>query len=132
LSLLPNRRYCSAGTESIRLIELYGFEGSTMLQKFLLREKTAECERAIKAARDPQRREMLTHLRTLWVNLARESQHMDSATLAEQTAAIARIHAAAHDQLSRPRSSNMLEHRQPFRVLPWGPAWSEVGWIGTA
>jgi hypothetical protein len=63
-----------------------------MLQKSYLWEKTAECERAIKTARDPKRREMLTHLRTLWVNLARERQHMDSA-LAEQTAAIARIHA---------------------------------------
>jgi hypothetical protein len=47
---------------------------------------------------------------------------MGAATLAEQTAAIARIHAdlvRTTINQSRPRS-NVLEHSQPFCVSSWG------------
>jgi hypothetical protein len=56
-------------------------------------EKAAECARAMEAAGDPTRLEMLTWLRELWINLANEHQLLDASELAKQIAAIARIHA---------------------------------------
>jgi hypothetical protein len=56
-------------------------------------EKAAECARAIEATNDSRKREMLTHLRTLWINLANESRLLGTPGLAEQIATIGRIHA---------------------------------------
>jgi hypothetical protein len=55
-------------------------------------EKAAECARAIAATSDPNHREMLTHLRTLWINLANESPFLGD-KLAEQVATVSGIHA---------------------------------------
>jgi hypothetical protein len=55
-------------------------------------EKAAECARAIEATTDPARREMLTHLQMLWTNLANAGPFLGRAKLADQVAAIGRIH----------------------------------------
>jgi hypothetical protein len=55
-------------------------------------DKAAECARAIEAADDPIQREMLTHLQTLWINLANESPLLGD-KLDEQIEAISSIHA---------------------------------------
>jgi hypothetical protein len=55
-------------------------------------ERVAECEQAIDATADSNQREMLTHLRTLWVNLARESPLLDGAAVQDQVATLTRIH----------------------------------------
>jgi hypothetical protein len=56
-------------------------------------QKAAECTRAIDATGDPKTREMLTHLRTLWINLANDSQFLGAGALVEQIATVGRIHA---------------------------------------
>jgi hypothetical protein len=53
--------------------------------------KAAECTRAIEATSDPIQREMLTHLRTLWTNLANERPFPGN-KLADQISTIAGIH----------------------------------------
>ena len=53
--------------------------------------KAAECTRAIEATSDPIQREMLTHLRTLWTNLANECP-LPGNKLADQISTIGRIH----------------------------------------
>jgi hypothetical protein len=53
--------------------------------------KAAECTRAIEATNDPFLREMLTHLRTLWTNLANESPFLGH-KLADQISTIGGIH----------------------------------------
>jgi hypothetical protein len=55
-------------------------------------ERLAECKRAIRATNDPKMREMLTHLRTLWINVAHESQTPGAGAPAEQVATLAKIH----------------------------------------
>ena len=55
-------------------------------------ERIAECEKAVDASADPKRREMLIHLRTLWVNLAHERPYLSGLAVEEQIAALARIH----------------------------------------
>ena len=52
----------------------------------------ASCAWAIEATDEPTKREMLTHLHTLWVNLAHESPRLSADTLAEQIAMISLIH----------------------------------------
>jgi hypothetical protein len=54
--------------------------------------KAAECARAIETTNDPVQREMLTHLQTLWTNLANETPFLGD-KLAEQIAAVSSIHA---------------------------------------
>jgi len=56
-------------------------------------EKAAECTRAMEATRDPKMREMLTHLRTLWINLANDSEFLGASALIEQIATVGQIHA---------------------------------------
>jgi hypothetical protein len=56
-------------------------------------DKAAECARAIEATRDPFQREILTHLQTLWTNLANESQVVGRDQLAEEIATISKFHA---------------------------------------
>jgi hypothetical protein len=56
-------------------------------------DKAAECTRAIEATSDPRVREILIHVRTLWINLANERAILSDAALAEQVAAVTRIHA---------------------------------------
>jgi hypothetical protein len=53
--------------------------------------KAAECTRAIEATSDPIQREMLTHLRTLWTNLANE-RPLPGNKLADQISTIGGIH----------------------------------------
>jgi hypothetical protein len=55
-------------------------------------DRVAECTRAIETTSDPRKREMLTHLQTLWTNLANESPFLGEAKLAQQVAAISTIH----------------------------------------
>jgi hypothetical protein len=64
-------------------------------------DKAAECARAIETTSDPRQREMLTHLQTLWTNLANESQVVSGHQLADQIATISKIHA----DLVRPTGS---------------------------
>jgi hypothetical protein len=66
-------------------------EKCEMSQKDLW-ERAAECVQAIEATSDPARREMLTHLQTLWTNLANESPFLRPDNLDEQIGAIGRIH----------------------------------------
>jgi hypothetical protein len=56
-------------------------------------EKAGECSRAIDATDDPKRREMLTHMRDLWINLADDHHLLSLPELAEQTTGLAQIHA---------------------------------------
>ena len=63
-----------------------------MSQRYLW-EKAAECTRAIEATSDSKVRKILIHLRTLWINLANERAILSDAALAEQVAAVTRIHA---------------------------------------
>ena len=56
-------------------------------------DKAAECARAIEATSDPFQREMLTHLQTLWTNLANESQVVGAIQLADEIATISKFHA---------------------------------------
>ena len=63
-----------------------------MSQKDLF-DKAAECARMIGTTNDPLRRDMLTHLQTLWTNLANESLILGEAALAEQIATVTTIHA---------------------------------------
>jgi hypothetical protein len=53
--------------------------------------KAAECARVIEATDDLIQREMLTHLQTLWINLANESPFLGD-KLEEQIEAISSIH----------------------------------------
>jgi hypothetical protein len=55
-------------------------------------ERLAECRRAIRATNDPKMREMLTHLRALWISFAHESQTPGASAPAEQVATLAKIH----------------------------------------
>jgi hypothetical protein len=63
-----------------------------------LSEKAAECTRAIDATSDPKMREMLVHLRTLWINLANDSHRFGADALVKQIAMVSRI----HTDLTRP------------------------------
>ena len=54
-------------------------------------EKAAECAQAIEATSDPIKREVLTHLQTLWTNLANESPFLDNAQVADQTVTLSGI-----------------------------------------
>jgi hypothetical protein len=56
-------------------------------------EKAAECARAIKTTRDPKTRQALTRLRTLWINLADDSQLLSESYLADQIKTASQIHA---------------------------------------
>ena len=55
-------------------------------------KKAAECERAIQGAMDPQHRAVLAHLRNLWIALGNEREFMSVDELANEAAAIDRLH----------------------------------------
>src|SRR5260370_21476880 len=55
--------------------------------------KAAECERAIRLVADPERRSVLTSLRSLWVALGNEESIFDRSKQAGQVPKIAQIHA---------------------------------------
>jgi hypothetical protein len=55
-------------------------------------EKAAECTRAIETTRDPQIRQALTQLRTVWINLGNESQILSESFLADQIKTASQIH----------------------------------------
>jgi len=63
-----------------------------MSQRDLL-DKAAECARAIAAAGEPARREVLAKLQELWINLANESESLSVDFLAKEIATIERVHA---------------------------------------
>ena len=56
-------------------------------------EKAADCARALAAATDPGKREILTSIGNLWIALANESRFLSEAELARQVEAIGRMHA---------------------------------------
>jgi hypothetical protein len=68
-------------------------------------DKAAECTRAIQATNDPKMREMLTHLRALWIGLAQDSQTPGVGAPAEHVATLAEIHA----DLARARRVSLTE-----------------------
>jgi hypothetical protein len=55
-------------------------------------ERAAECERALRAANDPTRRQILTDVRDLWIGLANTRSFWSRAQFDEQVEAISRIH----------------------------------------
>ena len=55
-------------------------------------ERAAECERALRAANDPKRRQILTDVRDLWIGLANTRSFWTRAQFDEQVEAISRIH----------------------------------------
>ena len=54
--------------------------------------KAAECERAIAAVADPERRVVLCSLRSLWIALGNERASFDGFQRAGQLSTIAQIH----------------------------------------
>jgi hypothetical protein len=58
----------------------------------------AKCELASRSAADDEQRLSLKRLRDLWTALANESPNMSEERLAEEIAAIERIHAAVFGQ----------------------------------
>lgn len=56
-------------------------------------EKATECVRAIECSSDPVRREMLTNLRDMWINLANESEVLTEIDVARQVAAMTQLQA---------------------------------------
>jgi hypothetical protein len=56
-------------------------------------ERAAECTRAIDATGDPEKLEMLTTLRSMWINLANDSLLLGERVVADQAAKIADLHA---------------------------------------
>jgi hypothetical protein len=54
--------------------------------------KAAECERAIAAVADPERRVVLNSLRSLWIALGNERSFFDGLERADQLSTIAQIH----------------------------------------
>jgi hypothetical protein len=87
LSWEPNRHF------RISLVVFCVTQGEAKMSQQGLWERAAECARAVEATGDPIQREMLTYLRTLWINLANESPYLSRATLAEQTDTVSKIHA---------------------------------------
>jgi hypothetical protein len=55
-------------------------------------ERAAECERALRAANDPNRRQILTDVRDLWIGLANTRSLWTRVQFDEQVEAISRIH----------------------------------------
>jgi hypothetical protein len=55
-------------------------------------ERAAECERALRAANDPTRRQILTDVRKLWIGLANTRSLWPRAQFDEQVETINRIH----------------------------------------
>ena len=93
LRCLPSRHRLLGGIEFRRLVvSREPCRDVAALQSADLWKMVAECERAIDAGADPDQHEMLTHLLTMWLNLARESPHLDSGAVEEQTTALNRIH----------------------------------------
>ena len=56
-------------------------------------EKAADCARALAAATEPRKREILTSIGNLWIALAGESRFLSEMELARQVEAIGRTHA---------------------------------------
>jgi len=55
-------------------------------------DKAAECERAIEIVADPERRVVLSSLRSVWLALGHKQAHFDRAARAGPLSAIAQIH----------------------------------------
>ena len=56
-------------------------------------EKAADCARALAAATEPKKREILTSIGNLWIALASESRFLSEMEFARQVEAIRRMHA---------------------------------------
>jgi hypothetical protein len=54
--------------------------------------KAAECERAIAIVADPERRDILRNLRSVWIALSNQQSFLAASKKAGQLSAIARIH----------------------------------------
>ena len=55
--------------------------------------KAAECERAIEIVADPERRVVLSSLRSVWIALANKERFLRSSDIAGDVSTIAQIHA---------------------------------------
>jgi hypothetical protein len=55
--------------------------------------KAAECERAIEIVADPERRVVLSSLRSVWIALANKERFLRSSGTAGEVSTIAQIHA---------------------------------------
>jgi hypothetical protein len=56
-------------------------------------EKSEECVRAIEATSDPATRELLTHLKSLWMNLSNQKPILTDADMAIEISLTAGVHA---------------------------------------
>jgi hypothetical protein len=54
--------------------------------------KAAECDRAMQVVADPERRVVLSSLRSVWVALGNKRSHLESPEQAGQLSNIAQIH----------------------------------------
>jgi hypothetical protein len=61
-------------------------------------DKAAECDRAIEIVADPERREVLSSLRSVWLALGNQPSFLDRAERAVQLSTIAQIHGALMSQ----------------------------------
>jgi hypothetical protein len=91
-SRVPDRHYGISGIDLFSGTDFFASRRQAKMSQRDLWEKAAECARAIEATTDPARREMLTHLQMLWTNLANAGPFLGRAKLADQVAAIGRIH----------------------------------------
>jgi hypothetical protein len=83
-------------------------------------ERLTECRRAIRATNDPKMREMLTHLRALWISFAYESQTPGAGAPAEQVATLAEIHAELTKARARWVSLTELDEIRSCTNFPSG------------
>jgi hypothetical protein len=57
-----------------------------------LRQKAAECTRAMGGARSPTQRAMLVRLRRMWIDLADNSRLLDEESVATKVEQLDRVH----------------------------------------
>ena len=61
-------------------------------------DKAAECDRAIEIVADPERREVLDRLRSVWLAIGDRPSFLDRAERAAQLSTLAQIHGAMMSQ----------------------------------
>jgi hypothetical protein len=81
----PNRQFRPFSVEFV--------QREAKMSQIELWEKATQCTRAMETTGDPIKREMLAQLRTLWINLANESQIASEGALAAQVEAVTQVHA---------------------------------------
>jgi hypothetical protein len=70
-------------------------------------EKAAEIGRAIRAAKDPHRRAVLSNLQKLWITLGNEEGFLPEGYLVKQTENVCRLHAEFLAQQDRETPSGL-------------------------